>query len=316
VEQQQAALRFMLDGAARNDVCAVAMDSDKEELRRVLHAGHDPNALCRSGSAALALAAGAGLEDNVAELIAVGAQVNQATLTGDTPLCLAAWAGHGGVVAHLLDGGADPNVACALGTRALDRALRGYHHAIADQLLAVGADPDVVDGDASALSVCVSRRSPECLRLLLEYGADAEVVGPPPMPTLLWAVAEERLEMVSLLLEHGFDPMVLFDSLYPLCCALFRGNVEAVEKVLEAGASPDGMASDVFSPVTAAIGAGKVSCVRSLLRAGADVTGGVLSSSLSALVAALGVGGSDMVELLLDYGEFGEWMRVYVKGGG
>ena len=95
---------------------------DQAEFDAALAGGADVRARDRSGSTALACAAGVGSAARAARLIAAGADVNGSDNAGYTPLMRAAAHDHADVVALLLRNGADPGQLSVYGRTALDEA--------------------------------------------------------------------------------------------------------------------------------------------------------------------------------------------------
>ena len=89
----------------------------------------------------LSVAAKAGDEKKVKDLIKSGAQVDARGNAEMTPLMVAAAAGHGGVVKALLDAGADPNLKDAKGQTAQQYARERGHEGVANQLERRDVDP-------------------------------------------------------------------------------------------------------------------------------------------------------------------------------
>ena len=146
------------------------------------------------GDTALLFAARSGDLASATLLVAAGANVNDADAWGVSATTLAAHSGFGDLVAFLLERGADPNHAVA-GFTALHAAIMHRHVAMVGALLARGADanaplrtwtptrrsskdynfaPELVG--ATPYWLAARFTEPEVMRLLLKYGADAQVV--------------------------------------------------------------------------------------------------------------------------------------------
>ncbi len=128
------------------------------------------------------------------------------------PLGLAAESGSIDSVRILLDHGADPNLTPPPSGRPpiVQIASKPSHVVILKRLLANGADPNLMsrafDGtsSATALSTASSRGNTEGVRILIDAGADINVILPWGT-ALAQAVEEREFEIAKLLLENGAD---------------------------------------------------------------------------------------------------------------
>jgi uncharacterized protein len=147
-----------------------------------------------------------------------------------TPLNEAAWRGDVAAIRQLVDEGADVNAVDDMGATALHWAARGGHRPgphpcrvedparpdVIAALLALGADPNVQDrrpkgfGRSSGWSpifVAVDHGQFESARVLLEHGADPNLLTDQGMSVLSMAAAERApRDFVELLVDKGFDP--------------------------------------------------------------------------------------------------------------
>ena len=146
------------------------------------------------GDTALLFAARSGDLASAKLLVAAGANVNDADAWGVSVTALAAHSGFSELVEFLLERGADPNAAAA-GFSALHTAIMRRHTGMVTALLAHGADPNAPLGTwtptrrsskdynfapelvgATPFWLAARFSEPDVMRLLLEYGADAQVV--------------------------------------------------------------------------------------------------------------------------------------------
>ncbi|XP_071768687.2 ankyrin repeat and SOCS box protein 16 [Centroberyx gerrardi] len=121
-------------------------------------------------------------------------------------LRLAASRGHSGCVEELLFRGAEVD-ADPGGSTALHDACTGGHSVCVQLLLSHGADPDLLAADGSApLHLCTSAQSLQCAELLLEGGAEVNVLTQESRLTPLHSAARRGLEEhVELFLSHRAD---------------------------------------------------------------------------------------------------------------
>ena len=112
-------------------------------------------------------------------------------------------------------------------------------------LLQAGADIDARDEyGTTALYWAAAHNHAECVRLLLEAGAgtgDEESSNPLPI-----ASEQDCRESVRLLLEHGADP----NADCPLCDACREDNREIAEMLIQAGARLHAMGSNGSTPMS------------------------------------------------------------------
>ena len=140
-------------------------------------------------------------------LLKRGASVNHIDKNGDTALLVASRKRAETVVDLLLKYEADVNYECKQsGETALTEALcTGRCNNIVDDLLRNGANVNHVasNGKTALISVCQDRNK-EMLRLLLEYGADVNVVGT-ESPLIAAVSAKAPLTFIETLLNKGAD---------------------------------------------------------------------------------------------------------------
>jgi ankyrin repeat protein len=163
------------------------------------------------GITPLMKAAWEGRADVAKYLIAQGANVNALSTDGeDTPLAQAATRGYDDVVEILLKAGANAKAKNKNGYAALGAALFNGHLDVADQLLAAGADVNGADNYGitplmTASSIC----NPDLLRYLAEKGAVVDKISQLEYggsTALTTAAGTGQVECVKALLELGADP--------------------------------------------------------------------------------------------------------------
>ncbi|ERE81836.1 ankyrin repeat and SOCS box protein 18 [Cricetulus griseus] len=121
-----------------------------------------------------------------------------------TPLCIAAAHGHEFSVRHLLSRNADPDASPG-GRAALHEACLGGHTACTQLLLQHGADPDLLSAEGLApLHLCRTPASLGCAQALLEHGATVQLECGPGRDTPLHVAAQHGLdEHAQLYLDSG-----------------------------------------------------------------------------------------------------------------
>jgi ankyrin repeat protein len=239
------------------------------------------------GMTALLFAARQGRIDAVRALLDGGADINQAGADNTSPLLIAIVNGHYELASLLLERGANPNVADANGRTPLYAAIdlrnvqwsqapapelpQATHLAMIEQLLAAGADPSIkMTGKVghrgsfdmrwsdlkggTAFSRAAWNGDIEVMRLLLEHGADSQVVTEKGETALLllagagWPLGqgyirseEEIVAALDLLVEDlGMDVnAATTEGITPVICAVFKGDNFVVQYLVDHGARLD-----------------------------------------------------------------------------
>jgi ankyrin len=239
------------------------------------------------GMTALLFAARQGKLDAVRALLDGGADVNQASADSTSPLLIAVVNGHYDVAELLLERGADPDIADANGRTPLYAAIdlrnvqwsqgpapelpQAAHLAMIERLLAADADPSIkITGEVghrgsfdmrwsdlkggTAFSRAAWNGDIEVMRLLLEHGADPQVVTEKGETALLllagagWPLGqgyirseEEVTAALDLLVEElGMDVnAATTEGITPVIGAIFKGDNFVVQYLVDHGARLD-----------------------------------------------------------------------------
>ena len=266
-----------------------AVNGDAETLRMLLAAGADANATLPEGETVLLSAARTGSVGAIDALVEHGAQIDsRENWYGETALMWAAAQNHGGAVRALLEHGANADIRSApqvwekrrasqsllpLGEwTPLFYAARENALDAGKALIEGGADLDLADPDgATALVIAIINAHYEFAALLLQAGADPNVVDTSGMGALYAAADMHRLavghgrpnprpvglldaaDIVVQLLEHGADPnatlkgpiiqrqhtfgdFTLGEGATPLLRAAKSGDIEVVKALAAGGA--------------------------------------------------------------------------------
>ena len=179
-------------------------------------------------------------------------------------------------------------------------------------LLEAGPNRDIIEGEdgVTPATLAVDQGRTECLKILLEAGADidkADRLGRTPLNV---AASKGQIQCVKLLLEAGADigkdglgPEGSDDSDWTAAhCAAMMGHTECLRALLEAGADKDQNTTRGCAPAHIAACCGHPDCLRLLLEAGANIdsTDNVLGST-PLILAAFG-GKTECVRVLIDAG--------------
>ncbi|MGW8368181.1 MAG: ankyrin repeat domain-containing protein, partial [Gammaproteobacteria bacterium] len=161
-----------------------------------------------SPASLLARAAQDGDLEQLNELIADGAQVNEPASDGSTALLWATYQSYPEMVKTLLDAGADFDAANGFGVTPLLQASRTGDLPVIELLLDAGADIEAATLNGETPLMAASRAgSVASVRLLLERGSDPNAVEAfEGQSALMWAAAEGHTDVVGVLLDAGADP--------------------------------------------------------------------------------------------------------------
>lgn len=282
---------------------AAVFQGSQRMVDMLITAGADIDAQSGGFSSALYTAARAGNTNIVQLLLDGGATVN--ALSGKhngSALYIASGKGQCKVVEQLLAAKADPNIEGGKYGFALCYATRGGHSRVAEQLLTAKADPNIAGGEyGSALSYAASGGHSRIVTLLLGASADVnrEVRSRHPV-ALCAAISRRSVECVDILISAGASVQTT-NWTYPLHRAVSCGYEELVDKLLDSRSDPNsrslssGLAYEL--PLSLAAAAGFEMIVGSLIRAGAKPN--KIDNDHTALLLAVKYGTDIMVEVLL-----------------
>lgn len=177
-------------------------------------------------------------------------------------LVQAANAGDLATVKLLIESGADPNCVDRHGMG----PLLNFHPEVTRYLLAHGADPDAQRNENISPVIIGVSGNFECLRLMVEAGADVNRASEHNGETVLHAVAGGTdVEPVRFLLEHGANPNACTKpgmrtyALWrdarvrgetPLHRAAAWGSPEVIQMLLNAGADPTIRDANLDTPLS------------------------------------------------------------------
>jgi ankyrin repeat protein len=198
--------------------------NDADLAKRLLEAGANPNVKNQLGSTPLAEAAFNANTEIVKALLDAGADPNVAGPDGQTPLMLVARTANLDAAKLLLDKGANPNAKEAQrGQTALMWAAANSQGAIVRELLARGAEVDAKSdldmmtplvsgepraqprppGGLTAMLFSTREGCMECVKALVEKGANVNLPDPEGITPLISAIFNAHFDVAKYLIENG-----------------------------------------------------------------------------------------------------------------
>lgn len=227
---------------------------------------------------ALLQAAEKGWVDEIAKLLAEGANVAARNRFGGTPLLLAAGNGHRKAVKALLTAGSDINHRNLGGGTALIRATEGGHARVAKMLIEAGAFVDLASNKGvTPLTAAAYNGDDDIVELLLAKGVDPRYVDRTGKSAIVYAAAKGFADTARLLLDAGVDINARYgNDLTVLMWAAGHANdvpvgdgVATVTTMIAAGADLDLQDNRGRTALMVAASLGHAKVAEALLKAGA-----------------------------------------------
>jgi ankyrin repeat protein len=252
--------------AGKPPIVAAAEAGSVERIEALLASGADIEEVDGEGDTALATAVGWNRADAVAALSARGGKLETANRAGITPLVRATMKGSEAIVKLLLSLGADPNSSVAGGSSPLWFAQQTPR--ILQMLLEAGANPNIINESGTPLlNIAATRGNAEVMDLLLRHGADLRA-GPFGWTAWMMAAARSHGSACEALEAHGAHRCDMRGT--ELHRAAEKNDVASVQRLLDAGVPVDVLDSTGASPLMSAFAADALDVTESLLARGAS----------------------------------------------
>ncbi|XP_076074995.1 ankyrin repeat and KH domain-containing protein 1-like isoform X3 [Mytilus galloprovincialis] len=280
-------------------------DGDVPTVRKLLHEGGSVHETTEEGESLLSLACSAGYYELAQVLLAMKANVEDRGIKGDcTPLMEAASGGYVDIVKLLISHGADVNAQSSAGNTPLHYAACGGYEDVVQVLIEAGANVEQHNENGhTPLMESASAGHVGVARILLNAGAGINTHSNEfKESALTLACYKGHLEMVKFLLEAGADQEHKTDEMHTaLMEASMDGHVEVARLLLDSGAQVNMPADSFESPLTLAACGGHVELASLLIERGANLEE-VNDEGYTPLMEAAREGHEEMVALLLAHG--------------
>ena len=262
------------------------------------------NEVTEEGESFLSFACSSGHYELAKQLLAARANVEDRGLKDTTPLMEACSAGHLKIVELLIEHNAEVNAQTSQGNTPLMYACAGGHEDVVKLLLKHGANvEDHNENGHTPLMEAASAGHVGVASILVEHGASINTHSNEfKESALTLACYKGHLEMVRFLLEAGADQEHKTDEMHTaLMEASMDGHVEVARLLLDSGAQVNMPADSFESPLTLAACGGHVELAMLLLERGANIEE-VNDEGYTPLMEAAREGHEEMVALLLSQG--------------
>ena len=223
-------------GEIAKALCAAAFKGFELVIELLIDKGVDLDAQEYDGSNALCVASLRGHFNIVLRILDNGADVNIRGRERATPLTSAFGANHWNIVPLLLQRGADVNAMSNIGEHLIISAIFSSSHQMLRLLLEAGADPNAKQRSGyPAINLAAGRLDGTAIDLLIEYGGDININGSV-------CTATPQVDAVKMLLQKGADPNILGRNVYGHVATALekarecRDHEEIVEILLKHGA--------------------------------------------------------------------------------
>ncbi|XP_021764254.1 ankyrin-1-like [Chenopodium quinoa] len=165
--------------------------------------------------------------------------VNEQDVNGDTPLHISTLEEDYATSAYLLDHGANCNITMDKGFTPLHYAAKRGRTNLLCLLISKGAQVDVQSRVGTPLHAAAAHGMSDAVEFLLENKANPNLACLNVLPSLMSAIYAKSKLCARLLIEWGADPNVVSQGMTPLILAASEGQTEIIKCLLRLGANPD-----------------------------------------------------------------------------
>ena len=291
----------------KNNITALIIACQKgnvDGISILLNAGADPNITDKNGATCIHHAVGGGCNKDVLErIVNHDADVNVANKKNITALMLACMKENKDAINVLLNTGADPNIANTDGDTCLHYAVdEDCSKDVLEAILIPGVNVNAINkNNRTALMLACEKGNKDAINVLLNSGSDSNIADADGDTCLHYAVRNDCcIEVLQVIISHSADVNAAnISNVTALMIACQKGNVDAINALLNAGADTNIADADGYTCLYKAIGA---SCSKQTLQAiidhGADVNV-TDKTTTTALMNACQMGNEDAIDVLL-----------------
>ena len=276
-----------------------------DAVSELMNAGADPNIEDGLGATCIHHAVGEGCSKNFLQaIIDHGVDVNAANKEKVTALMTACRVRNIDAINILINAGADPNSADVYGRTWIHHAILANSKELLQAVIDNGADVNATNKkNETALMTACGMGNTGAINILLNAGADpnsADVYG---RTWIHHAILANSKELLKTVIDNGADVNATNKkNVTALMIASRRGNIDAVNELLSAGADPTIEDRLGATWIHHAVGEG---CSKKFLQAiidhGADVNT-TNKKNVTALMTACRIGNADAINILINAG--------------
>lgn len=245
---------------------AAVINHDLESVRTLLMFGADANIVNKDGATPLYTATGSAFSEAAHVLLRYGADANiSAGPYGESPFAVSLTPSKAHLSQLYLQHGADPNAIMGNNETPFTQAMNKSTPAtLIETMLVYDADPNGKNGRGETpLFKAIAAERLDLVTMLLDHGADPNLPGPKIM---LWPAVHQPA-ILEILLERGSD---LRRAPGVLELATSINSRKAIDLLLKHGADPNAKKDGIYTPLCSAIRDNHEDLVELLIAAGAD----------------------------------------------